>query len=95
MTGGSGGFATVSSLNLVGKSSLTKLSTVENVYFAQVVEGLARNIMDFPARTWEDLKRVDRLLRPPTALMTEDEKHDGAIIVSQFLKLLYSLQGMF
>jgi hypothetical protein len=86
---GSAGFGTggrgqgSAPLGLVNKNALSKLSTIQNVYFAQVVEEQARSVFDFPAASWDDLLMINRLLSPPgEGDLSLEEMRRGAQIVS-------------
>ena len=93
---GGGGSGPMSTSTLVSKLALAKLSTVENVYFAEVVQHCAREIFPFPATTFKDLKEISRLLGPPgTGQLTDEELEKGAIIVSQLLQLFIQFFPIF
>jgi hypothetical protein len=93
---GGGGSGPMSASTLVSKLALAKLSTVENVYFAEVVQQCAREIFPFPATKWKDLKEISRLLAPPNSgQLTKEEVEKGAVIVSQLLRLFIPFFSIF
>lgn len=71
-----------SGINLVPNNALDKLSTVNNVFRAQVIEKMARQVFKFPATTWEHLLEINRLLSPPGTNLSKEDRQKGATIVS-------------
>lgn len=81
--GGSGPMCTT---NLVSRTALSKLTSVQQVYLAKVAEEAAREIMPLPATTWEDLTELSRLLSPPGDPRVNDgDLRKGAMLVSNKL----------
>lgn len=61
---------------------MNNFSSVDNVFLGQVVQNLAREIMNFPLKTWDELKQLNGLLRAPTTRTEEADATKGAVIVS-------------
>ena len=71
-----------------------KFRTTDAEFQARVVQKNARDIFDFPAKTWEDAKQLNYLLASPKELQNDEEAIEKGAAIVRILYHQFEFQNL-